>query len=81
MHEILFPLILVTVASVFQDTFGLGMKCFKPLPGDAWWLIHSTLAMLIVPLVWASLVVPDLFGSIALAPKDAVFMSILFGFL
>ncbi len=37
--------------------------------------------MLIVPLVWASLVFPDLFGSIALAPKDAGFMSILFGFL
>lgn len=48
------------------------MKYFKRLPWEAWWLIHATVAMFIIPLIWATFVVPDLFGSIAQAPGDGV---------
>ncbi|MCB1119978.1 MAG: rhamnose/proton symporter RhaT [Verrucomicrobiae bacterium] len=81
MNEIILPLVLVTIASVFQGTFGLGMKYFNPLPWEAWWLVHATVAMLIIPWLWASIVVPDLLGTISQAPRNAVFMSMLFGFL
>ena len=62
MNEYLIPLLLVLLASLFQGTFGLGMKYVKPLAWEAWWLVHATVAMVIFPLVWALLVVPDLGG-------------------
>ncbi len=81
MTELLFPLLLVLLASVFQGTFGLGMKYTEPLAWEAWWLVHSTVAMLLFPLAWALLVVPDLFSVIASAPTSAIQSGALFGFL
>ncbi|MGB8169918.1 MAG: hypothetical protein WCF18_20615, partial [Chthoniobacteraceae bacterium] len=70
MNEYLFPLSLVLLASVFQGTFGLGMKYIKPLAWEAWWLVHATVAMAVFPLIWALIVVPDLAGVIGRAPAD-----------
>ena len=64
MNELLLPIMIVVLASVFQGTFGLGMKYVKPLAWEAWWVVQSIVAMLIFPLVWALLVTPDLFSVI-----------------
>ena len=77
----MFPLLLVFFASIFQGTFGLGMKYVKPLAWEAWWLVHATVAMLIFPLVWAVLVVPDLGGVISRSPADQLATGALLGFL
>jgi L-rhamnose-H+ transport protein len=79
--EAMFPFILVLIASVFQGSFGVGMKHMEPLKWEAWWLVHATVAMIIVPLAWALLVVPDLFGIISEAPARAIRLGMLFGFL
>ena len=81
MNDVAFPLLLVAVASVFQGSFGLGMKNHKPLSWEAWWLVYSAVAMVLLPLAWALAVVPDLASSIAAAPGDAVVKGALFGFL
>jgi L-rhamnose-H+ transport protein len=81
MNEIALPLLLVLLASVFQGTFGLGMKYVKPLAWEAWWLVHATVAMLLFPWIWALLVVPDLFGVLADSPPEAWGKGALYGFL
>lgn len=81
MNDLFFPLLLVIVASVFQGTFGLGMKYIKPLPWEAWWLVHSLIAMVVVPLVWAFIAVPDLCTVISAAPAAAIQQGMLYGFL
>lgn len=86
MESMFFPFLLIIFASVFQGSFGLGMKYMAPLKWEAWWLVHASIAMLIIPLVWAYLVVPDLFGVLGTAFSDpsmsnVVFMAMLFGFL
>ena len=81
MNEYLFPIILVLIASVFQGTFGLGMKYFKPLPWEAWWLVHATIAMVIIPATWAFIVVPVLCSTILSASSNTIFLAMLFGFL
>ena len=81
MDNIFFPVVLVIVASLFQGTFGLGMKYVKPLAWEAWWLIYSLVAMVAVPLLWALVVVPDLSGAIFSTPSDVLFRAALFGFL
>ena len=75
------PLALVLFASIFQGSFGLGMKFMAPLKWEAWWLVHSVVAMVALPLIWALLVVPDLFDVIAAAPSEAIWMGMLFGLL
>ncbi len=81
MSDLFLPLILVIVASLFLGTFGLGMKYMNPLPWEAWWLVHSVVGMLLFPLTWAWLTVPDLFAVISAAPPDAIKKAMLFGFL
>lgn len=79
--EVLLPFLIVILASFFQGSFGLGMKYMEPLKWEAWWLIHATVAMIIFPVSWALISVPDLFTVIGNAPMNAIYMGAFFGFL
>lgn len=81
MESMFLPFALVIFASIFQGSFGLGMKFMAPLKWEAWWLVHATVAMLLFPLAWALLVVPDLFHIIASVPASVISLAMLFGFL
>ncbi len=81
MNELMLPILIVMLASVFQGTFGLGMKYMKPLAWEAWWIVHATVAMVIFPLIWGLMVVPDLFGVIAQAPANELLAGAFLGFL
>ncbi len=72
---------LVLFASFFQGTFGLGMKHISPLKWEAWWLVYSFIAMILLPIGWALAVVPDLWTAIASVSVSVIFFSMLFGFL
>ncbi|GGZ87571.1 L-rhamnose/proton symporter RhaT [Algibacter mikhailovii] len=81
-----FPLVLIIFASVFQGSFGLGMKYMAPLKWEAWWLVHVTIAMIILPLAWAYIAVPNLSEVLNTSFSDpsmqsVVFMAMFFGFL
>ncbi|MEP2240252.1 MAG: L-rhamnose/proton symporter RhaT [Maribacter sp.] len=75
------PLVLVLLASFFQGTFGLGMKYMAPLKWEAWWLVHAFVAMIFVPMVWAFLVIPDLFGVITGTDSSVLLVAACNGFL
>ena len=75
------PFLLVIFASLFQGSFGLGMKYMSPLKWESWWLVHATIAMVVFPVIWALIAVPGLFEIISGAPSNVIFMSMLFGFL
>lgn len=81
MNEYLVPVFIVIVASFFQGTFGLGMKYVKPLAWEAWWIVHASVAMVIFPLIWAQIVVPDLWQVLGRAPGNELFTGSLLGFL
>ena len=80
MSEIYVPIMIVVLASVFQGTFGLGMKFVKPMAWEAWWFIHATVAMVIFPLIWAQLVIPDLGAVLAAAPAKEIWTGGILGF-
>ena len=79
--ELLLPFVLLIFASIFQGSFGLGMKYMSPLSWEAWWLIHVTIAMILFPLLWAIIVVPNLFDIISSSPVESIQMAMLYGFL
>ena len=59
MESILLPFLLVIIASVFQGSFGVGMKYMPPLKWESWWLVHVTVAMVLFPIVWTFLSVSE----------------------
>lgn len=73
------PFLLVIVASVFQGSFGLGMKFMEPLKWEAWWLVHSIFAMILLPTAWAYFVTPDLFTVVTSAPSNVILTAMAFG--
>ncbi|CAN0605767.1 unnamed protein product [Ectocarpus sp. 12 AP-2014] len=75
------PLVLVLLASFFQGTFGLGMKYMAPLKWEAWWLVHAFVAMIFVPMLWAFLVIPDLFGVIMSTESSVLLLAAFYGLL
>ena len=79
--ELLLPFVLLIFACIFQGSFGLGMKYMSPLSWEAWWLIHVTIAMILFPLLWAIIVVPNLFEIISSSPIESIQMAMLYGFL
>lgn len=81
MNDTLLPFILVVFASLFQGSFGVGMKYMAPLKWESWWLVHVTIAMVLFPLTWAIIAVPGLFDILSEAPANAVMTGMLFGFL
>lgn len=72
---------LVIFASFFQGTFGLGMKYMAPLKWEAWWLIHAFVAMILVPVVWAFIAIPDLVGVISQTDSNTLWLAAFYGFL
>jgi len=79
--ELFLPFLLLIFASFFQGTFGLGMKYMNPMSWESWWVIHVLVAMILFPMIWAFIVIPDLFDIIASSPKDAIYSAMLYGFL
>jgi L-rhamnose-H+ transport protein len=79
--EFLPALILTLFAGFFQGTFGLGMRRFAPLAWEALWLIFSIVGMIVLPILCASLAVPDLGAAIAAAPCDALARAALCAFI
>lgn len=76
MSNALASIALVGVASIFQGTFGLGMKYVRPLAWEAWWLVYSLVAMLLLPCLCAVAFVPHLRASITSAPDAAIWKAL-----
>ena len=79
--ELFLPFLLLIFASFFQGTFGLGMKYMNPMSWESWWIVHVLVAMILFPMIWAIITIPDLFEIISNSPKDAIYLAMLFGFL
>ena len=79
--ELFLPFLLLIFASFFQGTFGLGMKYMNPMSWESWWVLQVLVAMILFPMIWAIIAIPDLFEIISNSPKDAIYLAMLFGFL
>lgn len=78
--ELFLPFLLLIFASFFQGTFGLGMKYMNPMSWESWWVIHVLVAMILFPMIWAYIAIPNLFEIISSSPRDAIFWAMALGF-
>jgi len=81
MDTYLLAIVLIVFASFFQGTFGLGMKHIAPLKWEAWWIVHTFTAMILFPLIWALIVIPNLLEIISQADSNTLFLAAFYGFL
>jgi L-rhamnose-H+ transport protein len=79
METFVISLILIFFSGFFQGTFGLGMKRFEP-EWEVFWLIFSIVGMICIPLIWASLTVPDVFAAIFSLQIKTILIALFFGF-
>ena len=82
----LVPFLIIILASVFQGSFGLGMKYMAPLKWETWWIVHVSIAMVVFPLAWTYLSEPNFFEVFMTVfnnsnSQSAAYYAILFGFL
>ena len=73
--------LLIFIASIFLGTFGIGFKYSKPLAWENFWSIHVIIGMLAMPVIWAFIVVPNLYEVIVTSPYSSILSCMFFGFL
>jgi L-rhamnose-H+ transport protein len=78
MNNFTLSILLVVLAGFFQGTFGLGMKKFTPV-WESYWFIFSIFGLIVIPFIWARILVPDVFGAISVLSTGTILYSILFG--
>jgi len=79
MSSLTLSLVLILLAGLFQGSFGLGMKRYAPLSWESFWALFSLLGMIVIPIIWASLSVPDMRSAISAVPAGALFLAAFFG--
>jgi L-rhamnose-H+ transport protein len=78
MSNFTLSIILIVLAGFFQGTFGLGMKKFTPV-WESYWFIFSIFGLIIIPFIWAKILIPNVFGAISVLSTGTILYSILFG--
>ncbi len=69
------------VACLFQGSFGLGMKNYKPFSWEAFWVLFSIIGILIIPIVWTAIEVPNFYKYIFATPGNVLAIAAACGFL
>ncbi|OKP96950.1 L-rhamnose/proton symporter RhaT [Paenibacillus sp. P46E] len=77
----IFGFLLLLVACCFQGSFGLGMKKYQPFSWEAFWAVFSLVGILIIPVVWTWMEVPDFLSYIRQTPSDVLWTASFCGFL
>lgn len=73
--------IVLILAGIFQGSFGLGMKKYKPFSWEAFWGLFSLVGALIIPHITMKLEVPNYMEYILKTPSQTVFLAVLCGFI
>ncbi|WP_150266904.1 L-rhamnose/proton symporter RhaT [Paenibacillus tepidiphilus] len=73
--------LLLLLACFFQGSFGLGMKKYQPFSWEAFWTIFSLVGILMIPVLWTWIEVPDFFSFIKQTPGDVLWTASICGFI
>ena len=81
MDEFFGGIVLILVAAFFQGTFALFLKFTHSWKWENFWAIFSLAALVISPIVYSYLLVPNTATILLLSPINAIFNSLFFGIL
>lgn len=78
MNEIL-GFILVLIAGLSQGTFAIFFKYTSPLKWENFWGLYAIVALILGPVIFAFLLIPNFFRILPLVPVQLLFVPMLFG--
>jgi L-rhamnose-H+ transport protein len=81
MDEFLEGIALILVASFFQGTFALFLKFTHRWKWENFWAIFSLVALVISPIAYSYLLIPNTATILSLSPANAILNSLFFGIL
>jgi L-rhamnose-H+ transport protein len=81
MDEFLEGIALILVAAFFQGTFAMFLKFTRRWKWENFWAIFSLVSLVISPIVYSYLLVPNTATILSLSPANAIFNSLFFGIL
>ncbi|WP_406706775.1 L-rhamnose/proton symporter RhaT [Sodalis sp.] len=73
--------IVLMIACLFQGSFGLGMKNYRPFSWEAFWIIFSVIGILLIPILWTRIEVPGFLRYILATPTWVLAIAAACGFL
>lgn len=73
--------IVLMIACLFQGSFGLGMKNYRPFSWEAFWIIFSVIGILLIPILWTGIEVPGFLRYILATPTWVLAIAAACGFL
>ncbi|WP_319519371.1 L-rhamnose/proton symporter RhaT [uncultured Martelella sp.] len=73
--------LVLIIATLFQGSFGLGMKNYKPFSWEAFWVVFSIVGILCFPILWTSIEVPGFSKYIWQTPVSILLLASGCGFL
>lgn len=77
----IFGFLLLLLACFFQGSFGLGMKKYQPFSWEAFWTLFSLVGILIIPVLWTWIEVPNFLGYIRQTSPSVLWTASFCGFL
>lgn len=77
----IYGFLLLLAASLFQGSFGLGMKKYQPFSWEAFWVVFSVIGILLIPVGWTWLEVPDFMEYIRQTPAQVLVLASFCGLL
>lgn len=72
-------LVLIFIAGLFQGTWALGVKKSEPLRWESLWAPFSLIGMIIIPVIWTWLVIPDFLDIYRTVSVDMLLKPVFFG--
>lgn len=69
---VVYGFLLLLAGCFFQGSFGLGMKKYQPYSWEAFWTVFSIIGILVIPVVWTWIEVPDFMSYIRELPNDVL---------
>ena len=80
-YMVFYGFLVLFIACFFQGSFGLGMKNYKPFSWEAFWTLFSIVGILIIPLTWTWIEVPNFMTYIAETPTNVCIIASVCGFI
>ena len=72
---------LMILASVIQGSWSLAIKKSAPYSWEAFWALFSVLGMILLPYLWARMVIPDVMTFLLDSSKESILVPFIFGML
>ncbi|MDN4069368.1 L-rhamnose/proton symporter RhaT [Paenibacillus vini] len=77
----IYGFLLLLVACFFQGSFGLGMKKYQPFSWEAFWVVFSVIGILLIPIGWTWLEVPEFMTYVRETPSKVLWLASFCGLL